>query len=531
MQIQPPDYQLFGWFFRVILGVPACYFLSFDVFVRKKPNKSGLISVQVIDKSLGRYKVVKTIGSSKDPKVIEHYVSEANHYIQSRTGEILIDFSNKRKIYTEVLSSISGHKLVGIEYVLGKIFNEIGFNQIEDSLFRDLVLYRLVYPKSKLKTTEYLYRYEQKTRTEDEIYRYMDKLHSTQKERVQKISYDHTLKILQGEIQAVFYDVTTLYFEIEQEDELRRTGFSKDGKAQHPQIVLGLLVSKNAYPLAYDVFQGNKYEGATFIPILDAFANKYQFEKLTVVADAGLLSNSNVEELIQRGYDFILGGRIKNESKVIRDKILNLHLKNGESVILPKGSLRLLINYSEARAKKDRHNRERGLLRLEKQIKSGRLTKSSVNNKGYNKFLRMEGDVEISIDYKRAELDSKWDGLKGYLTNSAMSKEEIIENYGHLWQIEKAFRVAKNELKIRPVFHYKQRRIEAHICLNFAAYKVYKELERTLWEKQAGLSPERVIEIIQNIHQVSIVTPDNEIISHTLILSEEQKLVKHLFGF
>ena len=129
-------------------------------------------------------------------------------------------------MYAQVLSSITSHKLVGIEYVLGKIFDEIGFNAIKDTLFRELVLYRLVFPRSKLKTTEFLYRYEQKSYSEDEIYMYMDKLYSRQKELIQQISYRHTLRILDGGIQAVFYDVTTIYFEIEQEDDLRKPGFS-----------------------------------------------------------------------------------------------------------------------------------------------------------------------------------------------------------------------------------------------------------------------------------------------------------------
>ena len=501
------------------------------MFVRKKPNKSGLISIQVIDKSRGRFNVIRTIGASSDPGEIEKLVQEGRRFIQEQTGVQDLDFSDHKKIYSQVLSTIHQHKLVGIDLVLGKLFDDIGFGQIQDQLFRDLVLYRLVYPRSKLKTTEYLYRYQQKSYSEDELYRYMDKLHNTQKELVQQISYQHTLQILNGEIQAVFYDVTTLYFEAEREDGMRKTGFSKDGKHQHPQIVLGLLVSKNAYPLAYDIFEGNKYEGDTFLPVIDQFRKKYSFEKLTVVADAGLLSNNNVEQLIQRGYDFILGARIKNESRGVKDEILRLQLKNGESKIIPRGDLKLLITYSDSRSKKDQYNRERGLSRLEKQLKTGRLTKSSINNKGYNRFLKMDGDLSVSIDYQKAEQDNAWDGLKGFLTNSKLNKDEILENYGHLWQIEKAFRVAKNELKIRPVFHYKQQRIEAHICLNFAAYKVYKELERFLKEKKSHLSPERVIEIIQNIFEITLITPHNESIRQIIILSEEQRLIKDLFGF
>lgn len=222
------------------------------MFVRKKPNKSGLVSVQIIDKSQGKYKVVKTVGSSNDPYEIERFMVLAKDQARQMVGLQEIDFTNHREIFEQALSSITSHRLVGIKYVLGKIFDEIGFGQIQDELFRDLVLYRLVYPKSKLKTTEFLYRYEQKSYSEDQVYRFMDKLHSKYKETVQHISYTHTLRVLGEEIHAVFYDVTTLYFEIEREDEIRKAGFSKDGKHKHPQIVLGLLVSKDAYPLAYD---------------------------------------------------------------------------------------------------------------------------------------------------------------------------------------------------------------------------------------------------------------------------------------
>ena len=501
------------------------------MFFRKKPNKSGLVSVQVIDKSHGKYRVVKTIGSSAKADEVERFVDEGKRFIQSQTGLQEFDFTDYKKVYAQVLSSIQSHKLIGIQCVLGKIFNDIGFDKIGEELFRDLVLYRLIYPKSKLKTTEYLYRYEQKRYSEDDIYRYMDKLYSTQKELVQQISYHHTLKVLKEGIQAVFYDVTTLYFEIEREDELRKTGFSKDGKHQHPQIVLGLLVSKNAYPLAYDIFEGNKYEGETFLPVLDSFKEKYQFERLTVVADAGLLSNRNIEELINKGYDFILGARIKNEKQSIKDQIIELNLIDGGSRIIKKDGLKLIINYSEDRAKKDRYNRDRGIARLEKKLKTHKLTKSNINNKGYNKFLKMKGQVTVEIDYEKIEHDKKWDGLKGYLTNSDMSTEDVLENYRSLWQIEKAFKVAKNELRIRPIFHYKRQRIEAHICLNFVAYKIYKELERQLREKRSEMSPEKVIEIIQSIYQINVITPHNELVSKTIVLSEEQKQVQVLFGF
>nr|WP_207491647.1 hypothetical protein [Myroides marinus] len=190
------------------------------MFIRQKKNKSGLISVQVIDKSSGKYKVLKTIGSSQDSKEIEQLILCAKEFINTVCGNQELDFSDSNSFIATILNNITSHKLVGSNLVLGKIFDEIGFNKIKDPLFKDLVLYRLIYPKSKLKTTEYLYRYEQKKYSEDELYRYLDKLYDTQKDTVQKISYEHTLSILKEDIKVVFYDVTTVYFEIDNEDAL-----------------------------------------------------------------------------------------------------------------------------------------------------------------------------------------------------------------------------------------------------------------------------------------------------------------------
>src|ERR1019366_9065397 len=170
-------------------------------------------------------------------------------------------------------------------------FDEIGFNNIKDELFRHLVLTRLCYPVSKLKTTDYLFKYKGITIDVESIYRYLDKLNSKQKELIQEISYSHTLQVLNNEI--------------EQEDELRKTGFSKDGKHQNPQIVLGLLVSVGGYPLAYELFEGNKFEGHTMLPVIDTFKTKYNIKELVVIADAGLMSNDNIAELQSKNYQYI----------------------------------------------------------------------------------------------------------------------------------------------------------------------------------------------------------------------------------
>lgn len=501
------------------------------MFVRKLKHKNGRTYVQVVEKLNGRYVLRKSFGSATNEETLKELVGQAHRWIKEFKALQEFDFDDERAAYAGLLEAITSHKLVGIELTLGKIFDEIGFNQIGDPLFKYLVLYRLVYPRSKLKTTEYLYRYAQKSYSEDDIYRYMDKLYNTQKELVQQISYQHTLNLLTQGVQVVFYDVTTIYFESDREDDFRRTGFSKEGRHQNPQIVLGLLVSEGGYPLAYDVFDGEKFEGHTMMPVINGFKQKYNIEKLTVVADSGLLSQSNIEELLAQGHDFILGARIKNEAQWIKEKILSHTFSDGDIIVIEKDGFKLLVSYSHQRAQKDKYNREKGLKRLEKAIKTGRLTKAAINNRGYNKFLEIDGQVQVSIDQQKIHQDQKWDGLKGYLTNSTLPKEEILDNYNQLWLIERAFRIAKTDLKIRPIFHYKQRRIEAHICLNFVAYKVYKELERQLKEKKSNLSAERVIEIAQSIYEIELTTPkQKEKIKKILLLTQEQKNLAQIFN-
>lgn len=503
------------------------------MFVRKKKNKSGVISIQVIDKSSGAYRLLKTIGSSADSTEVDRLFEQGRQWIKNHTGIQEFDFTDYRHHTQLVLEGLEEISVYGPELLLGKIFEQIGFDQIKDDLFRKLVLARLCYPASKLKTIDYLSKYQHLNIDVQVVYRYLDKLYHHQKSFVQRISYEHTLKILGNQISVVFYDVTTIYFESESEDDLRKTGFSKEGKHQHPQIVLGLLVSKGGYPLAYDIFEGNQFEGHTMLPIIDTFKERYNVKNLIIVADAGLLSNQNIALLKQGGYEYILGARIKAESNIVKQNVLSLKLRNGQSAVIQKDDhTKMIVSYSDARAKKDAHNRARGLTKLEKQIKSGKLTKASINNRGYNKFLQIENQVKISINQTKINDDKKWDGLKGYITNTKLNKDDVIEHYKDLWQIEKAFRVAKTDLEIRPIYHRVQRRIEAHICIAFVAYKVYKELERQLKEKQSSLSPEKAINIAKTIYAVKVKHPvTSEITYMTHIKTDEQKNLAKLFGF
>lgn len=504
------------------------------MFVRKKKNKSGVISIQIIDKSTGKYRVHRTVGSSKDALEVEQLEQDAKKEIERIIGQgkLPFDFEAEKELVDVFFHGIEDLKLMGPELLLGKIFDEIGFNEIPDELFRHLTITRLVYPVSKLKTVDYLFKYKGIFIDVESVYRYMDKLKVHQILKVQDISYRHTLKILDHPPSIVFYDVTTLYFEVAEEDDFRRRGFSKDGKHQQPQVVLGLLVSAAGYPLAYEIFEGSTFEGHTLIPVIESFKEKYQLQKVVVVTDAGMLSEKNIQAIGEKKYEFIVGARIKNEQQSIRQEILSFKLRNKESrIIQKKNGQKLIVSYSTKRARNDAFNRERGLKKLEKAIQNGKLTKKQINNRGYNKYLKLDGKINISIDYDKFKEDKKWDGLKGYLTNTGLSKEEVIDQYKQLWFVEKTFRISKFDLRIRPIFHYKKRRIESHICIAFAACKVYKELERQLYEKKAGISAEKAINILKTIYSLTIKTPySNTTHTRIIIKNQEQSDLLKLFN-
>ena len=480
------------------------------MFIRKKKNRSGNISIQIIQKQHGKYVVIKTLGTSGDEEEIDRLYKQAQEAIPRLFNQItLFDDTVSLPRVDEVGND--DVRVVGPELVFGRIFDHIGFNQISDQLFRDLVISRITHPGSKLQLAEYLRENNREEISADNIYYFLDKLNSKYKHQVEDISFAHTRKLLNGRIGVVFYDMTTIYFESSQPDELRQTGFSKDGKHQHPQIFLGLLVGKNGYPIGYDIFEGGIYEGHTLIPVLEKFEKRFDFEKPIVVADAGLLSKDNISALQANGYGYILGARLKNESHKIKERILAEQWQDGHIIRLKKGKHQhLVVSYSETRAAKDLHNRERGLTRLEKSLKRGKLTKANINNRGYNKYLKLTGDVSIEIDYTKFNNDQYWDGLKGYVTNTSLRSKQVIESYNNLWKIEKAFRISKTDLKIRPIYHRLKERIEAHICISFVSYVLYKDLERVL-SMRTSISMKKAVKQINRMQEIMVRLPGNRI--------------------
>ena len=414
------------------------------MFVRRKVNKSGTTSVVVVDKSGGFFRQVKSFGSSSDPAEFK----EATEWVLRSCGQQLLDFDaaeRTRDEYRNMLSNVERTLQNAPQMILNRVYDNIGFNAIGDDILRHLAIARVCQPMSKAATADYLKSYFDEDVKLHNIYRYMDKLYSTQREIVQLISVNHTMQVLGGRIGIVFYDVTTLYFESapDPSDELRQDGFSKDGKTAESQIVLGLLVSEDGYPLSYSIFNGKQYEGYTMIPIIDDFVKRFSLKDFVVVADAGLMSEANVQLLESAGYKYVIGARIRKESPAVKDWMLSIdHVDGNVQEYKKRGGRRLIVSYSDARAKKNAYNRDKGVERLRKAYAKGTLTKDKVNRRGYNKFLDINKDITVTINEDKILEDAKWDGLKGYVTNTNLSMDEVIHQYHGLCVVE-SFRDSK----------------------------------------------------------------------------------------
>jgi hypothetical protein len=266
------------------------------------------------------------------------------------------------------------------------------------------------------------------------------------------------------------------------------------------------------------------------IPIVEDFVQRFGLNDFIVVADSGLMNKSNISLLESAGHKYIVGARIKNETEAIKRWILSLEKQDGEFNETNKDGIRLIVGYSTKRAKKDKHNREKGVKRLQKAYKSGNITKENINKRGYNKFLDISDNVKVEINQEKINEDEKWDGLKGYITNTSLPAKEVYEQYNGLWIIERAYRVTKGTLEMRPMFHFTPRRIEAHVCICFVAYKVYKELERILKITDVNLSVDKVLNIAKTITTIKVKLPTSgATLTKTMLLTPKHKSIAMLF--
>lgn len=478
------------------------------MFVRERKNKSGSTSFQIVDKTGGKYCMVEHIGTGSTLQENKSLRQKA----QTRILEIRESFqipliSDDALTSQQVMSRLDHVSSVHIGYwdIFGNTFEDIGFdNVLRNDLFKLLVIARIAYPKSKRKTARWIQEKLDRTVSADKIYRFMDSLSFAVRENLSKVSYEYARSQLGDEINVVFFDATTLHYESFDEDDFRKLGFSKVGKFNQPQILIALIVTKDGLPVWYESFPGNKFEGHILLPVLRRFQHRNNIENIVVVADSGMLSKKNMDALNKEGYKYIVGARIKNKDGETKAHILNRDNYKDDVLVIKEGKTKLVVSYSQDRAKQDACNRDRSIQRIKKRLVSKSITKSMIGNQGARKFLKLDGDTRIHLDFDKIDQAKKWDGLKGVVTNDLkLSPKRILERYKDLWLVEKAFRVSKSDLLVRPIYHFKKERIKAHLAIVFAALTVSRVLEI-----KTGMSTEKIVENISSLEMFTMKDPE-----------------------
>jgi len=288
------------------------------------------------------------------------------------------------------------------------------------------------------------------------------------------------------------------------------------------------ITTLQGYPLSFEMYKGNKYEGHTLIDVLKKFQDKFHIKnKPIVVADKGMLSNANITYLEKNDYKYILAYKIKNIDNGLKERIANLifvddgvvHTLDIDKEIIYKDEegknqklnikQRLILTYSTKRAKKDKRTREKALEKINAALDKRNITKSDLKLSYYAKYLDI--DEKCSIKYKlnpyKVQIDAKLDGIKGFATNDfTLKADDVIAHYQNQYAVERAFRISKTDLRIRPIYHRLENRIKAHILISFVAYAVFMEFERRLKNKNIKFkfSQKLLREIIKHMHALNI---------------------------
>jgi transposase len=293
----------------------------------------------------------------------------------------------------------------------------------------------------------------------------------------------------------IFYDVTTLYFESFTDDELRKCGFSKDHKAGQPQIVVSLVVDRQGFPLGFDLFEGDKFEGHTFIPTILKFKQTHQITSLTVVADAGMLSETNMQSLVDHGLTYVVGARVANLGlNTIEQISTDLSAQENKYVSVQTKLGKLICDYSKSRAAKNKSDRLKQLQRAKEQLDNPQKLKRK------SRFIKTTSRIDLTLNQELVRKDELLEGVKGYYTNlTDVDEQTIVARYKDLWHVEKSFRMAKSDLQARPIFHHKRSSIEAHLLIVFISLCLAKAMEMA-----TGVSIKKITDILWTVHDVEL---------------------------
>lgn len=461
--------------------------------IRKVKTASGKYALQIVSKHQGRLTVHKHIGSYATEFEKENLYRKAHDFIQKTTGQVSILDHLKSASLSDI--AITQNRQLFIYELLSRVYHKLGLSSYPDLLIKDLIIARLFHPASKLKLQGALYESFGRFYGKRTMYRHIkEALEKGIREKFQKALVEFTRSALNDSLHLVFYDVTTLYFESQVKTTLKDFGFSKDHRPQDTQIVVGLVVTRVGFPLYFDVFSGKTFEGHTFLPVIEEIIQLLDTKDLVVVADAAMISKVNINKLDSKNIGFIVGARMANLPNDLIDSITGkLKHQDGQITTVTYQGMRLICQYSEKRAARDKSNRLKQLNKAQQVVTNpSRLT-------NHYRFIKQENN-RLSLNTDLITKAEKLVGIKGYITNTKLADDLIIERYHDLWRIENSFRITKSDLEARPIFHRLDETIKAHLVIVFAGLAISKYLEINV-----GMSIERILHIASKVLTHTIV--------------------------
>lgn len=476
-------------------------------FIRKVKTASGATAVQIVRKSSGHIVKVEHIGSAHTKDELEVLISLANKRLHKGQQSLFSD-SDTSSFRIKLKQSYS--RL--LFQVLTEQYHRLGFSKLDDEYFAYLCIARIVEPTSKLDSLRVLSDLGIGNLSKDRLYRCLSGVVAKDyRTAISSMCFDQALS--QG-LSLVLYDVTTLYFEVQQEDSYRKPGLSKERRLE-PQIIVGLLVNQNGFPLGLQSFEGNTAETKTILPVIEAFRIEHDLDTITVVADAAMLSLKNLEALSQAGYHYIVGSRLSKVPYDIAKYQKTQLLADNQIVVTKKETCKIIYQYKENRAALDIKN-------IEEQLeKARRIINGQVPVKR-NRFLSLK-TREKKLNQALIDKAYALAGIKGYVTDLDLSPEKVIDSYHQLFQVEASFRMAKSDLKARPIFHHKKDAIEAHLTIVLASLAISRRIEQL-----TGISIKRFIRSLRPIRSGVVTINGKDYAAEAEVSKDIHKLLQKL---
>jgi transposase len=404
----------------------------------------------------------------------------------------------------------------GIHAVYGAVYATLGLDRLlpawryrasHKALFHS-VMARLANPDSKRASVRALEEDFGVQVSLPQVCRMMDLLDAARIEQLNTLADRQARALLGGPVRILFFDCTTLYFESFTENDLKAPGYSKDAKFKECQALLALAVTEAGLPVRYTVLPGATFEGHSLIPVVEALQADYEVTETVIVADRGMLSEANLKSLEDAGLHYIVGARLKSLPQALQTRVLDASgyetLKDSDGARvrdIAHEPRRLVVSYSPVRAGKDRHDRDKALGKLRKKLAQSNNPKDLLNNYGYKKYLQVDGETTLSVNQDKIAQAQRWDGLHGVITNLPKSTNTttILHQYRGLWQVEDTFRVSKHDLKVRPIYHWTPRRIQAHIALAFMSLLCVRHLQYRMALQARAVSPEKICNALTQV--------------------------------